>query len=205
MNYCINKPIDLLFKAAALLSDAVDAHVAGMTGDAKRLIEAADIPEIREWHWPIISRWPWQVSLSEPQAVPKELRAVPRMPGATMRKLVMERDGHHCRFCGVPVIATDARKAMIASYGEVIPWSRQFWLTHAGFPALQMSLDHMVPHQRGGESIAENLVVACDPCNYGRMSFTLNEVGVLNPLLREPSRDHWSGFADWDGLQRFRQ
>jgi 5-methylcytosine-specific restriction endonuclease McrA len=58
--------------------------------------------------------------------------------------------------------------------------------------------DHILPHSRGGTSELSNMVVTCAPCNFGRMEFTLAEVGLADPRDRAPIR------SSWDGLERFR-
>jgi hypothetical protein len=42
------------------------------------------------------------------------------------------------------------------------------------------------------------IVITCAACNYGRAQYTLEEVGLIDPRLREPVR------SNWDGLERFR-
>ena len=57
--------------------------------------------------------------------------------------------------------------------------------------------DHLLPHSKGGNNDVNNIVVTCAPCNFGRMSYTLEEVGLIDPRTREPIR------SAWDGLERF--
>jgi hypothetical protein len=45
---CLLEPIPECFDAAALLSAAVDAHLAGQALEATRLIGAADLPAVRK-------------------------------------------------------------------------------------------------------------------------------------------------------------
>lgn len=202
MRTSMYEPIPEVFEAATILSHAVDAHLAGRFGLAKRLIVAADIPSIRDWQWPIESKWPWKRLVDEPPSVPKDLRPRPRDASPKMRAQALERDGCHCRFCGMPVITSETRTAMIAVYGDVIPWSRKFTECHAAFNCLWASYDHVLPNERGGTTDLQNIVITCSPCNYGRMNFTLNEVGVLHPSQHSgPPR--WEGYEVWDGLQRF--
>jgi hypothetical protein len=44
----------------------------------------------------------------------------------------------------------------------------------------------------------ENIVITCGPCNFGRVHYSLEEVGLIDPRTREPVR------SKWDGLERFR-
>jgi hypothetical protein len=54
---------------------------------------------------------------------------------APLRERIFARDGHVCVYCGQP------------------------------FPPEQLSLDHVQPRLRGGDSSEGNLVTACRPCN----------------------------------------
>jgi len=58
--------------------------------------------------------------------------------------------------------------------------------------------DHAVPYTRGGSNEMDNLVVTRTPCNFGRMQYTVEEVGLVDPRTRDPVR------SMWDGLERFR-
>ncbi len=57
-------------------------------------------------------------------------------------------------------------------------------------------LDHVIPYARGGGNGPDNLVTACWPCNFGRGSYSLEEVGLADPRGRPPVLD------GWDGLKR---
>ena len=54
------------------------------------------------------------------------------------------------------------------------------------FAARDLSLDHVVPRSRGGETTWENIVSACLRCNVRKGSRTPQEAGMR--LFREPSR-----------------
>lgn len=56
---------------------------------------------------------------------------------ASMRRAVLERDGHRCVYCGADGNA----------------------------PGVQLVLDHVTPHSHGGRTHPRNLVTACAPCN----------------------------------------
>ncbi len=195
-------PITELYEAARLLDEAVTAHLAGDYARADRLIRAADLPVITEWSE---SLWgpggPFSRPLpvaNPPPTLPREQRVQQRMPGIAVLRQLIEREGFHCRFCGIPVIRAEVRKRIRAAYPEALRWGDRNVEQHAGFQALWLTYDHVVPPARGGTNDPENVVVACQPCNCGRTNLTLEEARLLDPLEREPVR------SEWDGLERFR-
>ena len=51
----------------------------------------------------------------------------------------------------------------------------------------RLTLDHVVPRSKGGESVWENVVTACAPCNLRKGDRTLEQVGMeLKTLPRAP-------------------
>ena len=197
------EPIPEVFWAAEILAHAAVAHSSGNHNDAVRLLHQANMPAILDWQKPIQWTQPFRKLEGEPATMPRDERPTPRMPTTATRQLVLERDGYHCRFCGMPVIASETRKAIMSAYGEdVLPWGSTFETCHAAFQCLWLQFDHILPNARGGTSDADNIAITCAPCNYGRMNFSLNEVGVSHPLASErPVR--WAGYDGWDGLQAF--
>lgn len=194
-------PIPELQEAVRLLDEAVSAHLAGDRDRADRLIRAADLPVIAEW---TESLWgqggPW----SRPRPVANPLPYLPsgqrprqRMPGKTVLRQLVARDGYHCRFCGIPVIRAEIRRLIRAAYPEALRWGTRNADQHAAFQALWLTYDHLLPHARGGDNDPDNLVIACQPCNCGRADLTLGEAGLLDPRERDPVR------SAWDGLERF--
>lgn len=83
------------------------------------------------------------------------------------------------------------------SYPQLRIWGRNNKDQHAAFQAMWAQYDHVLPYTRGGSNELDNLVVTCAPCNFGRMQYTLEEVGLLDPRSRAPVR------SSWDGLERF--
>nr|WP_255527271.1 HNH endonuclease [Trichocoleus sp. FACHB-46] len=119
------------------------------------------------------------------------------MPTAAQKHFLHQRDGYHCRFCGVPVIRGEVRDRLRKFYPDALPWGKTNPEQHSAFQALWLQYDHLLPHARGGNNDLENVVITCAPCNFGRGSYTLEEVGLADPRLREPVR------STWDGLERF--
>ena len=73
------------------------------------------------------------------------------------RRNIFARDGNHCQYCG------------------------------KRFATSELSLDHIVPTCRGGETSWENLVCACVKCNVRKGGRTPGEAGMK--LIKPPDRD----------------
>ncbi len=92
--------------------------------------------------------------------VPRVIRLLTfdRLPKQTVRfnrRNIFARDGNHCQYCGKT------------------------------FPTSELSLDHVVPRSRGGETCWENIVCACVKCNVKKGGRTPQEAGMR--LIRPPS------------------
>lgn len=200
MKSCFRHPIPEIADAARYLDAAVTAHIAGEVELADKLIRLADMPIIRDWTESIWGKNSPYVSYREipkaPVSLPKEQRVEVRMPNAEEKKKLHKRDGFHCRFCGVPVI----RKAIRAELGKLYPhaleWGRNNIEQHAAFQAMWLQYDHVLPHARGGNNDLDNVVITCAPCNFGRVDYILEEVGILDPRHSAPVK------SNWDGLER---
>jgi 5-methylcytosine-specific restriction endonuclease McrA len=161
------------------------------------------MPVIREWTeslWgknsPYVNRQHVQAA---PTPLPEDRRVKARMPTSSEIAQLHARDGFHCRFCGIPVVRAEIRKRISAAYPEALPWGRKNSKQHAAFQAMWVQYDHLKPHAMGGNNDLENVVVTCAPCNFGRMSYSLEEVGLTDPRTRAPVH------SAWDGLERFRR
>lgn len=190
-------PIQEFHIAADFLSAAADAVVAGNHSDARSFLIKADFPEIRQFTQkicgPIDPEIHWQASMPK-DAIPKSKRADLRMPGQAMELSIFSRDGWRCRFCGCRVISRKARSVFARLYPEEARWGKTFHAqTHSALGSLAASLDHILPHARGGTNDEENLVTACTPCQFGRNQWTLAEVGFADPRTRKPVIDEWDG------------
>jgi len=81
---------------------------------------------------------------------------------APTRHSVLQRDNHTCQYCG----ATGAQAAL--------------------------TLDHLLPSSRGGETTWENVVTACRTCNMRKGDRTPDEAHMI--LRRRPGRPHYLAF-----------
>ena len=96
--------------------------------------------------------------------------AVPDIPVAFTRRNVYRRDGYRCMYCGTHPRADD------------------------------LTIDHVLPRSRGGDSSWENCVTACFPCNARKADRTAHEAGLR--LLSPPKAPHWPGGFDPELLAR---
>lgn len=103
----------------------------------------------------------WIRSVSFEIQVPRVLRLlhydrVPRQRVRLNRRNIFARDANHCQYCG------------------------------KRFATSELSLDHIVPTCRGGETTWENLVCSCVRCNVRKGGRTPHEAGLK--LIRKPVR-----------------
>ena len=87
------------------------------------------------------------------------------------------------------------RQRIHAVYPEALPWGRTNLTQHAAFQAMWVQYDHLLAHARGGDNSMENMVVTCGPCNFGRVEYTLEELGLIDPRTREPVRSTGMGLS----------
>lgn len=84
-----------------------------------------------------------------------EYRRIPHQSRALSRKNILLRDRYTCQYCGKTL------------------------------PSSELTLDHVMPRSRCGESSWENLVACCNPCNNRKGSRTPEEAGMkLNRMPR---------------------
>lgn len=84
-----------------------------------------------------------------------EYRRIPHQSRALSRKNILMRDRYTCQYC------------------------------HKILPSGELTLDHVIPRSRAGETTWENLVACCHPCNNRKGSRTPDEAGMK---LQRPPR-----------------
>jgi len=183
--------------AIDLLTQATDAVIAGEADRIPALLIQANMPALRTFSLrvmgkldPTIHRYRKAPTPNRPLAKHAE-----RMPPRSAWLSIFRRDGFHCRFCGTRVVHPDVRSRLRAIAPDAVPNGRSNTY-HAAFLALNATLDHVIPHAAGGDNDPDNLVTTCWPCNFGRGSYSLAELGLIDPRLRPPVA------SDWDGLSR---
>ncbi|MBM3773855.1 MAG: HNH endonuclease [Acidobacteria bacterium] len=83
-----------------------------------------------------------------------EYRRIPHQTRSLSRKNILMRDRYTCQYC------------------------------HRTMPSSELTLDHVIPRSRAGESAWENLVACCHPCNNRKGSRTPEEAQMR--LARPP-------------------
>ena len=207
---CLLAPIAELFEAADLLDAAAAAHIEGRTDDASKLIRQAGKKEIFDWCEELWGPNKKQRSVhryrTDPEKPPEvtEEKCAPKHIEPAVKREVIDRDGYICRFCGIPVICQEARSVLHKAYPDVLRWGPELGNAekHTAFQAMELNVDHIDPRSLGGENTADNLVVACAPCNCGRGNHTLAEVGLMDPRERSQVEHPWACLEKWDGLTR---
>jgi len=204
---CLLEPIPEIFEAAAILDRAREAHVAGNAAEAEHWIRAADDPAIYDWLNSVWGRRSPEIHTfasmpNSPPTLPIDQRPIPRMPTTMTKREIIARDGYHCKFCGIPVITSERRKVIQRLYPDALRWGRSNLEQHAAFQCMWLQYDHVLPNQRGGPSTPDNVVITCAACNFGRMEYTVEEAGLIDPRTRERAAS-WSGYSTWHGLGDF--
>ena len=91
-----------------------------------------------------------------------EYRRIPMQARSLSRKNIMMRDRYTCQYC------------------------------HRTFSTGELTLDHVVPRSRAGETTWENLVACCHPCNNRKGNRTPDEAGMRLARLPRPFNLHTS-------------
>jgi 5-methylcytosine-specific restriction endonuclease McrA len=91
-----------------------------------------------------------------------EYRRIPHQTRALSRKNILMRDRYTCQYC------------------------------HKTLPSSEMTLDHVIPRSRSGESTWENLVACCHRCNNRKGNRTPEEAGLKLARLPRPFSLHTS-------------
>ena len=194
---CFMTPIPELSVATDRLGEAADCVLSGNMERARQLVAQADLPVIADYTAfitgtvnPLVH---WQSAV--PAAITALSRSEQRMPSASQERGIYVRDGWRCRYCGSRVIERAMRARLHRWMPDVARWGARNADKHSALAAISASLDHVVPHSRGGTNDECNLVTACNACQFGRGQWTLEEVGFADPRQFPPICDSWDGLT----------
>jgi 5-methylcytosine-specific restriction endonuclease McrA len=192
-------PISEVEAAADLLAWAADSLLAGGSVNARSYLKQADMPALRAYARSMQSEVTREGHrFREVAGLPREIPAAehgPRQPSRGVALEIFRRDGFRCRYCGCRIIFPLTESIISALVPNGVRWARRDIELNAAFYTLKGVLDHVVPHAHGGGSGPENLVVSCQPCNYGRGNWFTQQIGFSDRRLRPPRVDGWDGLC----------
>ena len=192
--------------AADLLSQAADALLDGQQEVARECLHRADIPVLYDFARKVMREEKDIQRRRKITAVGEKVeKSAERLPSTAIQMAMYNRDGWRCRYCGCRVVFRPALHHIRKLLPGAINWPQKPYIDaggkfvrhHGAFEALIAVPDHVVPHSAGGDSLLDNLVTSCWPCNFGRMHYSLEECGIMDPRLRPPMVE-----GHWDGLFR---
>lgn len=136
-----------------------------------------------------------EIGLPAPISVEEGARDVLRAP-TRFEGDVFARDGYRCRYCGIRLVSRKVLKWFIEAVGgaefrDGPNNAERHGIVHIAKPYA----DHVIPWNLGGPTKPENLVASCPACNFGKYHYTVEQLGLGNPMSRPPRVD------DWDGLR----
>jgi len=199
MRDCLLEPIPEIFEAASLLHSGVHFHINKQVEEAKACFHAANMSVVRDWTEALWGKKHPKIHAKIDMSnkgfpiLQKEDRIPVRMPSLMEKKALIERDGYNCRFCQIPVIRPEIRKKLVQLYPKTVKWGRKNYDQHAALQCMWLQFDHILPHSRGGNNDLNNIVIACAPCNFGRMDNLLVEMNLTDPREREFQKTYWNG------------
>jgi len=174
-----------------IISDAIAQASAGKIKIAQSILKNSRDLEMRTWydvHAQNIAKWRFDTfKVQTPEAV-LPLDAVKTF--SKFESKLFSRDNHACRYCTDPVIPKKVFKKLNLLIGNAdLPLGRTN-LTRSGFYLIFVAtLDHVIPWSLGGRTNESNLVTSCWSCNYGKANFTVEQIGIKNPLYSTLERD----------------
>ena len=179
----LEKP-DWIKDSFQILVDAITQASAGKVEIAQTILKNSRDLEMRTWydvHAQNIAKWRFDTfKVQTPEPI------LPLDPVKTFSKFesrLFARDNYKCRYCSDPVISKKMFKEANSVIGSsFLPLGRTN-LTRSGFYLMFVAtLDHVTPWSLGGKTDESNLVTSCWSCNYGKANFTVEQIGLRNPI-----------------------
>jgi hypothetical protein len=193
------QPGDLEFvrDAAERTEQALQSFEAGNADQAHDLWASVDGPRLLET-W---DSWNEQIRLLGPRWSldrPQPIGPPGGVVTPSMAKLIYERDGYRCRYCGMPVFTRwkgSRIRNLISAFPDLTPGMRVVGnslvgtgknggLRNVDYQKILWSMaapDHVFPRSLGGDATFENLVTSCSGCNYSKVDLTLDQMYVRPP------------------------
>jgi len=181
------KPPQEFSEAYALFLSSYSYALKGEIALAKELLQKTNDGKIREWyveHGQMSGFFRFK-ALGSRSAPKYQGELDPNSSISSFETQVYERDGFKCAYCENSVVPTRILKRMETLVGhESFRSSGTNEERHGTVFILRATADHVVPISQGGRTELSNLVTSCWSCNYGKSSFTLAEIGLQDPRLK---------------------
>ena len=138
-----------------------------------------------------------RLEIDKTNRIAKDLNNSPRLI-PKVEKEVFERDSYRCRYCGLRIIS----KEVFTEYSRIVG-SDNFSVERENSKRNGLTLglrgvaDHVEPYASGGETSIDNLVTSCYSCNFGKAGYTLEQIGIFDPRLKQPVNDEWLGLTEF--------
>ena len=128
----------------------------------------------------------------------KKINPSRRNTTTKMTKEVFERDFYRCRYCSLPIITAK----VFSEYSRIVgsdsfPNRRANTKRNGLTLGLRGVADHVRPHSLDGRTELDNLVTSCYSCNFGKAEYTLKQIGIEDPRLKQPKDDGWRGLTEF--------
>ena len=182
----LKKP-EWIIDSFEVLVDAINHASTGNVDLARLIIKNSRDLEMRTWyhvHAQNIATWRSEtLTIEAPEPI---LPLDPENRFSKFESILFARDNYKCRYCADPVIPKKVFKKAQSLIGSTdLPLGRTN-LTRSGFYLMFVAtLDHVMPWSLGGRTDRSNLVTSCWSCNYGKANFTVEQIGINNPLDRD--------------------
>jgi 5-methylcytosine-specific restriction endonuclease McrA len=128
---------------------------------------------------------------------PSIVRSNKRMPDEVTELEVYQRDRFRCRYCQAPAVPKLVIEFLSKRTDIDVRKESTNLTTHGAYWLHSASIDHVVPHALGGTNDKDNLVTACPACQFGKGSFSLEE---LRLTLRPPATDFRYSGRRWSAI-----
>ncbi len=196
---CFAEPLPEAHLAADLLHDAAVAVSRGDIDLARSKLTEADFASLHEFTSRLMGAWDVDTHGGpKPKILENDVVNLgARAPSKSAARAIYARDGFRCRYCGCRIIVPEAIPWFQRHVPGGLSWGPRNRDQHSAVFTLKGVLDHVTPFRHGGQSDELNLVVSCQPCNYGKWRYTLDQIRLSDPRDREPYCDSWDGLSSF--------
>ena len=174
-----------------LLVDVITYASMGRVDSAQSILKDSRDLEMRTWyHVHAQNTGQWRFDNFKVKSPDPILPLDPITSISKFESKLFARDNYKCQYCRDHVIPKRVfSKANLRIGSTDFPLGRTN-LTKSGFYSIFVAtLDHVLPWSLGGRTDETNLVTCCWSCNYGKANFTVEQIGIKNPLRSKIERD----------------